>query len=84
MCDQVVLGLTSEGLDACFDTAAEGDAAITLKPLTLLFQNIVSLLEKGPPQHVWEDLRSAAAMAFRCDIACFSEPFFNPTCMAVT
>lgn len=35
----------------------------------LLFQNIVSLLEEGPPQHVWEDLRAAAEMAFRCGTA---------------
>ena len=67
----MVLGLTPEGLDACFDSAAEGEAAITLKPLMLLFQNIDSLLDEGPPQHVWEDLRAAAEMVFRCGIALF-------------
>lgn len=64
---QVVIGLTPEGLNACFDTATQGDDAITLKPLMLLFQNIVELQEHGPPQHVWEDLRTAAEMVFRCD-----------------
>lgn len=63
---KVVLGLTPEGLDACFDPAAQGDECILLKPLMLLFQNIVALQEIGPPQHLWDDLHTAAEMSFRC------------------
>jgi hypothetical protein len=59
------LALTPEGVDACFNTAAEGDEAIILKPLMLLFQNIVALQEEGPPLHVWEDLHTAAEISFR-------------------
>ena len=62
---QIALSLTPEGLQACFNTAAAGSAAITLEPLMLLFQNIVELQKTGPPEHLWEELRVASEMMFR-------------------
>lgn len=62
---QVDITLTPEGVAACFCSEEDGAAAVPLEPLAVVFEYL-AMLAQAPPEHCWEELRTAAEAEFRC------------------